>query len=56
MRRVGRVLPLEIRAWLVAAGAVLFGSLATPPLIKPVGPWQPHIQAPLSEVAPGSRA
>jgi hypothetical protein len=31
MRRVGSVLPLEISAWLVAASAVLFGSLATPP-------------------------
>ena len=40
MRRVGSALPLEIRAWLVAASAVLFGSLATPPLIKHIGPWQ----------------
>jgi hypothetical protein len=31
MRRIGSVLPLEIRAWLVAASAVLVGSLVTPP-------------------------
>jgi rare lipoprotein A len=52
MRRVGSALPLEIRAWLVAASAVLFGSLATPPLIKHIGPWQHRIEAPLPELAP----
>ena len=52
MRRVGSALPLEIRAWLVAASAVLFGSLATPPLIKHIGPWRHRIEAPLPELAP----
>jgi rare lipoprotein A len=52
MRRVGSVLPLEIRAWLVAASAVLVGSLVTPPLIKHIGPSQPRIEAPRSDFAP----
>src|SRR6185369_15590992 len=52
MRRVGSALPLEIRSWLVAASAVLFGSLATPPLIKHIGPWRHRIEAPIPELAP----
>ena len=43
MSRVGSALPLD-RAWLVAASAVLFGSL--------IGPWQHRIEAPLPELAP----
>jgi rare lipoprotein A len=43
MRRVVRFLPLEIRAWVAAAGVVLLGALATPTLIKHINP--PHPQA-----------
>lgn len=48
MRRVAGVLPFEIRAWLVAASAVLIGSLASPPFITLFGPAHHHIEAPLA--------
>jgi rare lipoprotein A len=48
MRRVAGVLPFEIRAWLVAASAVLVGSLASPPLITHFGPSRSHVEAPLA--------
>jgi len=59
MRRVAGVLPFEIRAWLVAASAVLVGSLASPPLITHFGPSRPHVEAPLANPfvpPPGSQA
>jgi rare lipoprotein A len=51
MRRVGSGLPFEIRAWLAAAGAVLIGSVATPPPIKHFSPPHPRVEAP-SHLAP----
>jgi rare lipoprotein A len=48
MRRVAGVLPLEIRAWLAAAAAVLVVSLATPPLINAFRPTPPQAEAPLA--------
>jgi rare lipoprotein A len=59
MRRVAGVLPFEIRAWLVAASAVLVGSLASPPFITLFGPAHHHVEAPLINPfapPPGSQA
>jgi rare lipoprotein A len=59
MRRVAGVLPFEIRAWLVAASAVLVGSLASPPFITLFGPAHHHVEAPLANPfapPPGSQA
>jgi rare lipoprotein A len=56
MRRVVRVLPLEICAWLAAAGAVLLGSLAAPILLNHFNPSQPEAVAPPSQLDPAPEA
>jgi rare lipoprotein A len=52
MRRVGGVLPFEIRAWLAAAGAVLIASVATPTLIEHFSAPKPQVEASPQDLAP----
>jgi rare lipoprotein A len=52
MRRVVRVLPLEIRAWAVAIFAVALCSIAALTLLKRSGPSSNQPEAPSAELAP----